>query len=225
MNSTTKKIILTLLLLGLLIVLLYGIVTKLVATNTQSVKTELESRYEMQSDRLIQIADATKQNTADDSVALIIKDCSADKRKQFDTLLDKLSTNITNVELSELTGLFYQCGNFYAQQRASMSLVLNREVEALGDTVSLLKLIESDTSTRQADVKTWQDIATAETKVAVYFTQLVELQGSIITALGNGKNADSIEVSEALTEVSKVRGQMVVLSKQIEDYRTTLQSI
>lgn len=225
MNSTTKKIILTLLLLGLLIVLLYGIVTKLVATNTQSVKTELESRYEMQSDRLIQIADATKQNTADDSVALIIKDCSADKRKQFDTLLDKLSTNITNVELSELTGLFYQCGNFYAQQRASMSLVLNREVEALGDTVSLLKLIESDSSTRQADVKTWQDIATAETKVAVYFTQLVELQGSIITALGNGKNADSIEVSEALTEVSKVRGQMVVLSKQIEDYRTTLQSI
>ena len=96
---------------------------------------------------------------------------------------------------------------------------------ALQDMVSESLLLSSDNSKNEADVKQWQNIATAETKISTYFTELVDLQGTIITELQAGKTATSPELTTVLTEVSKVRGQMVVLSKQVEDYRAALTSI
>lgn len=205
--------------------LAYGLVTKLVAINTQSVATEIANRIALQTKNVATIAEATKQNLANESVAQVIKDCAPDKRKKFDTLLDKLSSSITASELSELTGLFYQCGNFYAQQRSMMSLVLSREVTLLTDTYSLATIVSEASSTQTADLKEWQDIANDEAKIAQFFNQLVDMQGSIIFALGSGKTASSPEVTSALAEVTKINGQMVVLSKQVEEHRAAISSL
>lgn len=225
MQSSFKKPLVVLLTLLLLCVLIYGIVTKLVTTKTESLQTELSNRIAAQSTKLITIADATKQNNGNESVAQVVKDCNPTNRKDFDTLLDKLSTTISPLELTKLSGLFYQCGNFYAQQRSMMALILNREVLALEDMVSESLLLSSKDSNKEAEVKQWQNIATAETQISTYFTELVDLQGTIITELQAGKTASSPEVAKVLTEVAKVRGQMVVLSKQVEDYRAALTSI
>lgn len=225
MQFSLKKTTVMLLALALVLVLIYGIVTKLVQTKTASLQAELSNRIAAQSTKLVTIADATKQNNGNESVAQVVKDCDPVKRKDFDMLLDKLSTSISAPELTKLSGLFYQCGNFYAQQRSMMALILNREVIALQDMVSESLLLSSDNSKNQADVKQWQNIATAETKISTYFTELVDLQGTIITELQAGKTATSPELITVLTEVSKVRGQMVVLSKQVEDYRAALTSI
>ena len=225
MKSSIKKNSAWLLLIAVCSVLVYGVVTKLVSYNTESVRVELQLRSEQQLQNIVVLADATKQNVANASAALVVKDCAADKRKQFDLLLDKLSATISPVELETLTNLFYQCGNFYAQQRALMSLQLTREVVVLKDLVSLVNVIATASSTLALDAKKWEDIAVAEAKIAAFFSQLVNLQGLIITSLGSGKTPQSPEVTAALTEVAKVRGQMVVLSKQIEDERAALSSI
>jgi hypothetical protein len=225
MKVSTSKIIISAAFLLLVGIVMYGVVTKLVDTKITTLKAELAIRTETQLDTLVSIADATKQNSANPAVAAVIQDCSADKRKQFDTLLDKLSTSISPVELSQLDNLFFQCGNFYALQRSLMASILSREVEVLSDTVRLSQTLHATSPAPESVVKNWQDIAIAENKIASFFSQLVNLQGSIITALGAGKSADSAEVTATLSEVAKVRGQMVVLSKQVEDYRTTLLSI
>lgn len=225
MKSFSKKFIIPFLFLSIVGVLLYGVVTKLVATHTESLRAELESRIELQTKRVVTVADVTKQNGADATVAQVVKDCSADKRKKFDTLLDKLSSTIEPFELTELTGLFYQCGNFYAQQRSLMSLVLTREVTVLADTISMANLLQFASTTRQFDLQKWQEIAKDEAKIAQFFTELVDLQGSIIVALVSGKTANSPEVTDALADVGKVRGQMVVLSTQIKDHRAALVGI
>jgi hypothetical protein len=47
----------------------------------------------------------------------------------------------------------------------------------------------------------------------------VLLQGKIITELNAGKQATSPELTATLTEVNTVRGQMLILSNQIEVYK------
>jgi len=224
MKVSLQKTIFGLVIVALIGLVLYGAVLKIVDNKTELLQAELQNRIESQTILLAAIADATKRNNAVEPVSLVVRDCATDKRKMFDTLLDKLSTTISGTELTELSELFYQCGNFYALQRSLMTLVLNREVEALNDAVNL-SLLTSASTTAELTVKTWQDIASSEIKISSFFDQLVMLQGSIITALQSGKNSSSPEVTAVLVEVAQVRGQMVVLSKQVDDLRSALPGI
>jgi len=62
----------------------------------------------------------------------------------------------------------------------------------------------------------WRNLAEAEIKTAEFFNQLVVLQGTIISELIAGKSATSPSVVVTLNEVNAVRGQMTILSSQIE---------
>jgi hypothetical protein len=199
----------------------YGI-TALGATSTERMRHLIDTKITDQESRLNTLADLTRQNKADATTERIIIDCKPTDRNRFDVLLDRLSGEIGALELDELDSLFYKCGHFYANQKAVMSGQLIREVTVYADYVDLRNNLIAFNNERNTTVQNWQQLAEAELQTAEYFNQLVTLQGIIIAALRAGQNSTSPEVIKTLAEVQNIRGQMLVLGKQIENYRAAL---
>ena len=174
---------------------------------------------------LVYVADLTRQNSADDATNKIVADCNTTDRQRFDTLLDLLSKNISETELKELNGLFYQCGRFYAERKAMMASRLTREVTTYKTLKNLRAAIQADNVDYAPELAAWQSIADAEQKWADYFNELVTHQGTIITLLLEGKRTTSPEVVAVLGDASAARQQMELLGIQIQGYRETLSKI
>jgi hypothetical protein len=186
---------------------------------TSATVVQLDTFIASQDETLVRLADLTKQNGSDEVTKGIILDCSSDDRKRFDELLGILATTITRPETLILKDLFYKCGDYYSNTRAVMAANLSREAKVLADYVRLRTTLTEASSTLDMRVKAWEDISDSELKNATSFTKLVATQGAIIEALLLGNTALSPEVKLLTAEAGKIQGQMMVLSKQIEDYR------
>lgn len=212
--------------LGVLVVLaLQYIWNVLRAHETRATVLQLDTFITTQKNTLTTLADLTKQNGSDQITKGIILDCSADDRKRFDELLGTLSTTITRPETLILKDLFYKCGDYYSNTRAVMASNLVREARVLADYVRLRTTLTAASSTLDIQVKAWEDISDSELKNAASFTKLVTTQGEIIETLLLGKTATSPEVKLLISEANRIQGQMIVLSKQIEDYRQHVSGI
>ncbi len=186
----------------------------------------IEAQVAKQDQLVAQVADLTRTSGADAITEKIIVDCSAGERARFDTLLDKLSQQISPDEIRELDGLFYKCARFYADRKSVMAARLVREVEVFAEYSKLyryIKNVETDTTENRALL--WKQVAEAEMKLATHFNDLVRLQGDIITALLNGQTKDSVDIKNTLVEVSAARDQMTMLTKQIENFQIELRAI
>jgi hypothetical protein len=186
---------------------------------TSATVVQLDTFIASQDETLVRLADLTKQNGSDEVTKGIILDCSSDDRKRFDELLGILATTITRPETLILKDLFYKCGDYYSNTRAVMAANLSREAKVLADYVRLRTTLTEASSSLDMRVKAWEDISDSELKNATSFTKLVATQGAIIEALLLGNTALSPEVKLLTAEAGKIQGQMMVLSKQIEDYR------
>ncbi len=191
-----------------------------VAEQSATTVLNIEVQVAEQELLLIKIADLARQNGADAITERIIVDCTGTERQRFETLLDQLSGSMSPSQLSELDGLFYKCGSFFADRKSVMATRLLREVAVYSDYVALLGTLREIPQAQNSRVSAWSQLAEAELKAAEYFNQLVTLQGTIITELRAGALPDSDSVTSTLAEVTTIRGQMVVLSQQIENYRT-----
>ena len=164
---------------------------------------------------LVYVADLTRQNGVDEATNKIVADCNGADRQRFDTLLDQLSKTVSPAELTELTGLFGKCGNFYAERKSIMAARLHVEVQHYSLLKNLRAAITRDTADTNAELAAWQQVAEAELKWSDYFSELVTYQGTIITLLSNGKRATSPEVVAVLSDVKSAREQMEILGIQI----------
>ncbi len=171
---------------------------------------------------LVYVADLTRQNGVDEATNKIVADCNGADRQRFDTLLDQLSKTVSPAELTELTGLFGKCGNFYAERKSIMAARLHVEVQHYSLLKNLRTAITRDTADTNAELAAWQQVAEAELKWSDYFSELVTYQGTIITLLSNGKRATSPEVVAVLSDVKSAREQMEILGIQIQGYRETI---
>ncbi len=223
MPTNTKRItsIIILLIIGIGICL-YALPRYIEQAHQETV-TRLETAVTAQEMRLNELAELTRSNGADTITDRFVADCKAVERQRFDALLDLLSKNISNSELNELNSLFFKCGSFYADRKSTMAIKLAQEVDHLDTLQNLQASVATLPEESLNTLSTWKEISEAELKTAEYFNTLVDLQGSIITDLLGGKRSDSPELVATLTEVNSVRGQMLVLSKQIEVNKTKLQ--
>jgi hypothetical protein len=220
MKITLNRLTITLIVcVALLIGVFLFVQTTASGQNSKTVAT-LDAAILIQKDNLSDLADITRVNGADATTDRIITDCSSGDRERFDTLLDKLQANISDIELNELNTLFYACGSFYADRKAVMATKLLREVEILSDYMDLRSITTGKSSDEAMQLEAWKKLAESEIKTAEYFKELVQLQGKIIVELGNGKTSTSPEVLATLSKVSEVRGQMLVLGNQIEVLKT-----
>lgn len=212
---------------GIIILFFVGVryyTSTVVANKLENTSLALEASIAEQEVVLATIADLTKQNEADEITERIVVDCNPAKRQRFEALLDKLSLNINQSELSELDVLFFDCGSFFADRKSVMAARLMREVVVYKDYISLRnKVLNSEYGTER--VVLWQRIADNELALAQNFTNLVELQRDIIMTLLAGKSRESIEINSTLTKVAEIKNNMTVQIQQIENTRKELLSI
>jgi hypothetical protein len=220
MKVETRRVTVALILAVILLISLYFIVRYIVDNQNRDTVAALDTRIFDQEKLLISLAEATRVNGADAATERIIVDCKADERQQFDKLLDLLSANISASQLTELNTLFYKCGSFYSDRKSVMATRLVREVEVLSQYLTLRSVMSTVTDTESKKLESWKNLAEAELKTAEYFNQLVLLQGKIITELNSGKKPGSPELLATLNDVNNVRGQMLILSKQIEVFKS-----
>lgn len=206
----------------------YGVhlyTTAAVATKLEAASLALEANIAEQEVVLVTIADLAKQSGADEITEQIVVDCSATERQRFESLLDKLSANITRAELLELDGLFFSCGSFFADRKAVMVARLIREVAVYRDYIALRNRVLTTDTVGEERVLLWQRIADDELLLSGDFNKLVDLQRDIIMALLAGKSRDSAEITETLQAVTETRNNMTVRIQQIENTRAELLSI
>ena len=216
MPTATKRITIFLLVVLVGILFCFYSVQKYIKNSNSTTINQISLAVSEQEGVLKSLAELTRSNGADAVTDRFINDCKAVERIRFDTLLDSLSKNLSGNDLAEVNSLFFKCGSFYAHRKSIMAIKLSQEVDHLDTLYSVLATISAVPKEKSTTVATWKEIAEAELKIAEYFNTLVDLQGSIITDLLSGKRSDSSELVATLTEVNSVRGQMLVLSKQIE---------
>lgn len=197
----------------------YIVIDRYIDTKTEAASVTLASAITKQQERLVTIADQTKQIEPDDQVKTYISDCQPAKRDRFDVLLDKLSSSISAPELDELNMLFYQCGSYYSDVKSTMAGKLVREVAIMTDYITLHQEITPGTEEESRRLEMWGKVADAEQKNAQFFADLVRYQEQIILALKDGKSPTGPEVTEVLKQAQTTREQMLVLNQQIDTYR------
>ena len=218
-KRTTRIIIV---LISIVVLCFYGVKQYIAKSNTETVD-KLASAITAQEESLVNLAELTRSNGSDLLTSRLITDCKALDRQRFDTLLDLLSKIISRTELVELNELFFKCGSFYADRKSMMAIKLSQQVDQLETLLTIEAVITAPAKNRATHRAIWKEIAEAELKTAEYFNSLVDLQGSIIKDLLSGKLTDSPELVATITEVNVVRGQMLILSKQIEVNKAKLQ--
>ncbi len=174
---------------------------------------------------LVEIADLTRQNGADEVTEDIVVDCAPTERQRFDNLLNQLSNTITKSELTELDGLFFKCGRFFADRKAIMAVRLEREVSVYSHYVVLRGQLIGPDEVLTKRHQLWEQVAKDELALATEFNQLVDLQREIIMTLLAGKDRTSPEISATLARVSDVRNSMTIRVSQIEGARAELRSL
>lgn len=225
MKPNTHRTTIVLILAVLILILTFFAIKYLAATQNKATLEALEQAVANQEVVLLKLSDLTRANGSDTATQRIIVDCAPNERKQFDALLDSLSGAIKPTELNELDTLFYKCGGFYADTKSVMATRLVREVEVYSEYQKLRSVLRTNNDTENKQLIAWRELAEAELKTAESFNKLVQLQGTIISQLRSGKPSTAPEIVSTLGEVSNVRGQMLMLSKQIEEHKKEASSL
>jgi len=187
---------------------------------------DLESRIQvMTSDQkalLTTIAETTARNGADQITESIVRDCTTSERSRFDTLLGRLNSGLSKSELSELSRLYDRCGTFYAERKSVMVARLSREIEVYESYVQQLKTVSDKKTVASYSVERWKELAEAEKRQSNAFTNLAQLQGTIISLLNDGKSPTSKEVNDTLTKVKEQQQILAVANTEASEIRKSL---
>lgn len=163
------------------------------------------------------------RNGATDEINVIVRDCSSEKRNQFDALLAKLDAGLSNEQLLQLKTLFDQCGNFYALRRSIMATQLENQVTQYDMLLSLYaRIAEDETSANKGTV--WHDLSDKQLKISTHFARLVAIQGEIIDELLDGKQAGAQSIKTLLDEAQGIQDTIGVLNIEINNVRANAES-
>lgn len=209
-------------LLIIILVLGYFSVQYVATQRMVELQTTIETKISDQKDTLVAISEITARNGADDATELVVQDCAVSERKNFDTLLGRLDSGLSQTELTELDRLFGRCGYYFAQRKSIMVARLTREVEIYDSLVSQLEIVTGASKKETYNVETWQSLARDEEKQSELFTDLVRTQDRIIATLLSGKPATSPEIQTILNEVKETQETLSVTNMQTADLRAQL---
>lgn len=209
--------------LGLLLAIGIGLVIEVVVTERlEDVTAVVALQQEKQRGLLQVLAETTGRNSADATTEAIVQDCPADERIRFDELLGRLNQGLPRAELLELDRLFVACGPFFADRKTAMVARLQRELEVYENYTAQLEAVTGSDLASEAQLEAWRSLVAFEETQSQYFSELVQLQKDIITALLDGKATDSPEITTILTAVREARQNLDLASTQAATVRTEL---
>lgn len=181
----------------------------------------VELRIAKQEAVLIAIAEVTDRDGADAVVSSVLKDCSTEDRQQFDQMLGSLAM-LKGAELVKVNQLFSACGNFYAERKAMMVARFVREFEVYQDYVELRTLVDSRTLTITYPVESWLELVGLEQRRSDLFSELVQIQGEIITTLLDNVSIDSERMQKSVVRAQEVKDTISYTGAKIDTLRDAI---
>ncbi len=202
----------------------YGVAHLIVSERLEDITSQVKLDIASQQTTVASLSEVMARGGVDEVTATVIKDCAADERARFDSLLGRLGDTLPRSELLDLSRLFDRCASYYARQKAVMAARFEREVEVYDQFAQrLLSLVpNADLSTYAAS--TWKELAQYEREQSELFETLVSLQGQIIDALVAGKVAGDPVIAELLTTVRETQEMQAYNVAKMGELRAQLPS-
>ncbi len=178
----------------------------------------IEDSIEEQTKVMIELAEVTGRNGADEVVARVIADCS--RRDDYDKMLGNLDT-LSPKELITMQQLFESCGSFFPERKALMVSRLEREYEVLRDDVLMLNQLTGTTDTK-TQLESWKNLIELERKRSDGLTELTRIQRDIISALIRATPDSRKDIQKLVQDAQELSQLLDVMYTQVEDLRQTL---
>jgi hypothetical protein len=182
------------------------------------IEQKLTSRIDETLVHIVNLAETTDRNGADELTERIITDCP--RRTEFETLLNGLNS-ATRRDLLSAQQLFESCGSYHAERKALMVAQLERESLMLSDDLALLAVIR-DLTPREINLKTWNELIVLEKERSAFLTEQTDIQSEIISLLIEDSNTTRIQ--ELVRQAQNVNQSLSVIDTQIDALRSKLTS-
>lgn len=187
-----------------------------VDNSREHVEREIVNRISTTKAHIIELAEITDRNGADELTERIITDCP--RRTEFETLLNALSTS-NKRELLSVQQLFESCGSFFAERKAFMVAELSREYTLLLSDLELLSILR-DLTPQELALKEWNSLIELETERSSFLSEQTSIQAEIIKLLIEGGNTTRIQ--ELVRQAQDVSQSLTVTDTQIDLLRGKL---
>lgn len=186
--------------------------------NQSTLESLLNQKIAEKNAYLLNLAEITDRNGADEEVSAIIADCP--RRTQYESLLVGLSS-LSKKDIILAQSLSESCGSFYPERKALMVAKIEREFESYTDYVAFLKALDADKETH-ANQEMWKEfIALEKTRSSLLYEQSV-LQKDIITLLISGSSQYSTEVVDLVRNAQEISELLTVHDHKIDALRANL---
>ena len=133
-----------------------------------------------QQETLVTLATLVKQNRTDALTDQIVRDCVPADRRAFEQQLNRLQ-QLNATELDELQTLFDACAYYVAERKTLMVLRLEHAYEQFQTLVTVLTTLDADSAALSDSLALWQEVVAIEAERSQLLTELVDIQGSIIS--------------------------------------------
>ena len=207
------------------VIVVYLVTQSIANERINNLRSTVQVQISEQQSLIATIAEVTARNGADAVTESIVRDCQADERDRFDSLLSRLNAGLAWSELNELERLFGRCGSFSAQRKSVMVARLAREVELYEKYVEQLVVLSGEDAREEYAVEKWNQLAVEEQNQSELFNELVRMQDEIITTLLAGNSVRSEELQTVLAKTREVQESLLVANKQAQELRGDLISL
>lgn len=188
---TKNKIYLVGILCGVLLVFVFSELTtqKRLSNFNQTLDQQIAEHLK----ELSALAMAIGQATGNDEANSLFPTCPSGENSEYENLLSRLDSGLSQTELSRLEVVFANCAGVVAGRRLSLAYQLDRHTQALADFVMLEVANKAKTIDLEQLAK-WQELAATEQKIGRELSEVTVLQKQIILALKSGLAKESEEV-------------------------------
>jgi len=216
MKTYSPRVLLS---VSLLIIGIAIIVGSLVSNYNQSqLERYVHSQLDIQRGELYKLAETTDNNSADEVVKVLVKDCG--NRSEYESLLMRLDS-LEKKNLLTLQNLSASCGNFYIQQKSIMVVRFERELENYVQLLKLLSVLDPNNLT-QYEIDKWTNLVDGEKTRSDLLIEQGELQTEIINELIKGEYIRGNTIQDLVEDAKRVRDLLDVQGKRIDEIRNNI---
>jgi hypothetical protein len=188
-----------------------------VHSTKEETRTMLVGYINANTHTLVELAELTDRNGADELTAQIISDCP--RRTDFENQLNSLGS-ASKKELLSIQQLFESCGAFYAERKALMVSRLEQVYAVLNNDLNLLETMR-DLSGEERLLYGWKNLIELEKTRSSLLTEQTSIQEEIITLLIQGTETRT-HITELVEEAQGVNESLSITDVQIDELRLSL---
>ncbi len=189
-----------------------------VSHSLNAITLVVEDSIAEQIETLATIANEIDTNDVDARIGSVIQDCP--DRAEFEALLSRLGS-LQNKELIKSQQLFHSCGMYFAERKALMVALLEREYDVLVRYVRLLDILD-DTAEEHAMLASWNELTQLERDSSAVLTEITLIQGKIISLLIEDSSTSASQINQLVRQAQTLNETAAIKQSMIDELRIDL---